>query len=323
MSTALREAVVAMDRLGRDRRPFVFLFDFELVAPFVVPLEEAAAHGLLIDFPSFRNHDLPPRRPSAFIFRPSFLPYEDYLRAFDIVRQAQTRGESYLLNLTFPTPLETDLDLPDFFRAAQAPYKLLLKDRFVVFSPETFVTIRDNTIRTFPMKGTCPAAEGAARLLDDPKETAEHITVVDLLRNDLSRVGTATRVEAFQTVTTVRTHRGDILQTHSVIAADLPADWPDHPGSIITELLPAGSVSGAPKRRTLELIRQAEGHPRGYYTGIAGVFDESSLESAVLIRYIEKTPEGLFYRSGGGITVYSDPATEYRELQEKVYAPFA
>jgi para-aminobenzoate synthetase component 1 len=84
-------------------------------------------------------------------------------------------------------------------------------------------------------------------------------------------------------------------------------------------LLPAGSISGAPKKRTLEIIREAEGEPRGYYTGVFGIFDGQNLDSAVMIRFIEQSEKGLLYRSGGGITNLSQPEAEYQEMLDKVY----
>ena len=86
-------------------------------------------------------------------------------------------------------------------------------------------------------------------------------------------------------------------------------------------LLPAGSVSGAPKSRTLEIIRSAEQSDRGYYTGVCGYFDGQNLDSAVMIRFIEQIGNGFYYRSGGGITAQSNLHAEYLEAIDKVYVP--
>jgi para-aminobenzoate synthetase component 1 len=86
--------------------------------------------------------------------------------------------------------------------------------------------------------------------------------------------------------------------------------------------LPAGSISGAPKKKTIEIIRQAEITERGYYTGIFGIFDGSALDSGVMIRFIEQKNDQMIFRSGGGITVNSQPEQEYREMIDKVYVPF-
>ncbi len=85
--------------------------------------------------------------------------------------------------------------------------------------------------------------------------------------------------------------------------------------------MPAGSISGAPKQKTLEIIRKAEYQDRGYYSGICGVFDGNNLDSGVMIRYIENQHGSTYYRSGCGITSMSDLHVEYQEMIDKVYLP--
>ena len=175
------------------------------------------------------------------------------------------------------------------------------------------------------MKGTLPAdqPDARARLLADPKEEAEHYTIVDLLRNDLSLVAKRVRVDRFRYVEEIATHRGPLLQASSEISGELLPDWPDTLGEWFFRLLPAGSVSGAPKKKTVEIIREVEGQPRGFYTGVAGIFDGKTLDSTVLIRFIEQTADGLYFRSGGGITFQSDARAEYDELLAKIYVPIS
>jgi para-aminobenzoate synthetase component 1 len=198
------------------------------------------------------------------------------------------------------------------------------KDRFVVFSPESFVRIKDGVISSFPMKGTIDAGLPDARevLLNNAKELAEHNTIVDLIRNDLSIMAKQVRVERFRYIDTIRTNFKDLLQVSSEIAGVLETGYASRIGDILFSMLPAGSVSGAPKKRTLEIIREAEVSPRGYYTGVMGRFDGRDLDSGVMIRFIEQTPKGLVFRSGGGITCFSDPRSEYNEMVDKVYVPF-
>ena len=90
---------------------------------------------------------------------------------------------------------------------------------------------------------------------------------------------------------------------------------------ILLGMLPAGSICGAPKAKTVSIIQEVEQGPRGYYTGIFGYFDGENLDSAVNIRYLEKKDGQLLYRSGGGITFLSDLESEYKELIEKIYVP--
>jgi len=88
-------------------------------------------------------------------------------------------------------------------------------------------------------------------------------------------------------------------------------------------LLPAGSITGAPKNKTVEIIRSTETYERGFYTGVFGVFDGCNMDSAVMIRFIERTPEGYVYKSGGGITAFSKVEDEYNEILEKIYVPIS
>ena len=114
-------------------------------------------------------------------------------------------------------------------------------------------------------------------------------------------------IERFSYIDNITTDRGAILQVSSEIKGELPENYSSYLGDIILKLLPAGSISGAPKKSTLNIISEAEGEKRGFYTGIFGFFDGKTLDSAVTIRYIEKDSDGQFYyRSGGGITVISD-----------------
>jgi para-aminobenzoate synthetase component 1 len=129
------------------------------------------------------------------------------------------------------------------------------------------------------------------------------------------------RVKRFRYIDKIITHESELLQVSSEITGELPKNYGENIGSIIMKLLPAGSICGAPKQKTLEIIKEAENDDRGYYTGIFGIFDGINLESAVMIRYLEQKDDKLIYRSGGGITALSNASDEYQELIDKVYVP--
>jgi para-aminobenzoate synthetase component 1 len=246
-----------------------------------------------------------------------------YKNAFDLAQENIRLGNSYLLNLTFPTSVETDASLEEIFRISTAKYKLLYKNEFVVFSPETFVRIAGGIISSNPMKGTIqgsvPDAENT--ILNDEKEMAEHNTITDLIRNDLSIVAENVTVRRFRYVERIRSGDGELLQVSSEITGTLGKDYRSRLGEIITGMLPAGSVTGAPKRETVRIIKECEKYDRGWYTGIFGVFDGKDLDSAVMIRYIENNSGKLTFKSGGGITSLSDARKEYDELIAKVNIP--
>ncbi len=312
-----------MNDWGKRRIPFLFVIDFEMDHPLVIPLSEIDPTHIQYDVNGVSNSPKTGEPPPHLVFECYPLTYSEYLRAFNLVQYHLHAGDTYLLNLTFPTPIITNISTQQIFNAARAPYRLWLKDRFVVFSPECFVRIENGIISSYPMKGTIaahlPGAE--AQLMENAKEKAEHATIVDLIRNDLSMVSSEVRVTQFRYIEEIQAHTGPLLQTSSHISGRLPHSYADSVGDMLFRLLPAGSISGAPKQKTVEIIRAAERQPRGYYTGVFGVFDGERLDSAVMIRYIEQTPHGLVFKSGGGITANSVAEDEYNELQQKIYLP--
>jgi Anthranilate/para-aminobenzoate synthases component I len=317
-----QDAVRLMNQLGKDGCPFFFMVDFLQQRPVVIPLGDLEAHGVRIEMGGFSNGKLCEGGKSVSV---SSMGYSNksYISQFDRVVSEIRKGNSFLVNLTCQTPISLNASLLDVFQQADARYKLLYQDRFVVFSPETFVKIEDGTISSFPMKGTIDAAlPGACEaILSNAKEKAEHCTIVDLIRNDLSLVASNVRVKRFRYIDELFTDKGSLLQVSSEITGQLPDDYGAHMGDLLFRLLPAGSITGAPKKKTVEIILDAETYDRGYYSGVFGIFDGKNLDSAVMIRFIEKTPEGYVYKSGGGITAYSNPEDEYNEMLKKIYVP--
>jgi para-aminobenzoate synthetase component 1 len=175
------------------------------------------------------------------------------------------------------------------------------------------------------MKGTIDAdiPNAEEKILSSKKERWEHNTIVDLIRNDLSIVSTHVEVSRFRYISTIKTNKRNLLQVSSEVKGKLPRNWQEEIGNILNKLLPAGSISGAPKQKTVEIIQNTEKIERGYFTGIFGVFDGENIDSAVNIRFVERRVGGLQFRSGGGITDNSDPESEYNELIDKVYVPIS
>jgi len=179
------------------------------------------------------------------------------------------------------------------------------------------------------MKGTIDARlpEAKEKLLADKKETAEHNTIVDLIRNDLSRYAKKVTVTKSRYLDLIKSRDKELYQLSSEIQGTLPEDYRNNLGDILFSMLPAGSISGAPKKKTVELIKRVEEFPRGYYTGIAGIFDGENFDSCVMIRFLEegrgKEKRQLYYRSGGGMTFQSEVEKEYQEMVDKIYLPTA
>jgi para-aminobenzoate synthetase component 1 len=237
------------------------------------------------------------------------------------VQYNENLGNSYLANLTFPVKVELNKSLREIFYGSVAKYKIWYKDQFVCFSPEIFVKIYDGFISSYPMKGTIDASiENAQELiLANEKETAEHATIVDLIRNDLSMVSNNVYVEKYRYIDKIVSKQKNLLQVSSKIVGKLSEDYNERIGDIIAAMLPAGAVTGAPKEKTIEIIKEAEKYDRGYYCGICGHFDGQNLDSGVMIRFIENINGEYYYKTGGGITVYSNAESEYEELKNKIY----
>ncbi len=307
---------------AKQRSPFFLLVDFlvqnaELYSPH--ELQEA---GIRVQFPQWRN-DTEISTTQAISLHPTPLSFEAYQQSFSQVQEQLHYGNSFLTNLTVQTPLQCVSSMHEIFTASKARYKIQYKQQWVCFSPEIFVRIQNGRISSYPMKGTIDAAIPSAIeiILQDPKETAEHYTIVDLIRNDLSRVATQVAVKRFRYIDEITTASKKLYQVSSHIEGVLPVSYREELGNILFALLPAGSISGAPKVKTLEIINNTENYERGYYTGTAFYFDGENLDSCVLIRFIEQTEKGWVYKSGGGITIYSDARKEYQEILDKIYVP--
>ncbi len=314
-------AIRQMNEWGEKGRPFFFLIDFDQQKPVVLPLEEVAEAGIRFSTPDFPDNET--ETTNEVLLEHEGYSLSSYTTQFQNVIAHLRAGDSFLVNLTCQTPVRLNIPFSQVYKEVRAKYKLLYKNEFLVFSPETFVQIQDGVISSCPMKGTLDATiPNALQILtDNPKEKAEHSTIVDLIRNDLSIVATNVQVKRFRYIEEISAGKGRLLQASSEITGQLPAGYPSRIGDILFALLPAGSVTGAPKKRTVEIICETETYQRGYYTGIFGIFDGRNLDSAVSIRFLEKTSEGTVYKSGGGITAQSDLMQEFDEMIQKIYVP--
>lgn len=321
-----REAAqTMMNELSAQARPFVFFIDFDQEQ--IIISQDPLKDELYFDFLGYRHEPIATFDiPVQFYFDIFPIPYDKYEAAFDQVMRHLKRGDSYLVNLAFPTLIHTNLTMQDIFLRSDAKFKGYIPGEFVFFSPERFIDIIDGEVSTYPMKGTIDASIPNATeiLLQDPKELAEHSTVVDLLRNDLSQVCSKVGVERFRYIDRVMSQGIELLQVSSEICGQLTLPLTGHLGDILFQMLPAGSITGAPKRKTVEIIKSVESEPRRYYTGVCGYFDGADLRTGVMIRMIQMDQHNnMYYYSGGGITAQSNPISEYQELIDKVYVPIA
>ena len=314
------QLVEQLNCLGAFAKPFLFIIDYMAENGYVIEKEKLDERFIKFQF---QQEKVTPQLATHIEWDVFPVSFEDYQHKFNYVVEQIHKGNSFLTNLTQPTEVHTNFTLHNLFELGTAKYKLWLNSLFTVLSPETFIRINNGIISSFPMKGTIDAAIPNAEemILNDPKERAEHATIVDLIRNDLSIVASGVEVKRYRYVEKITTNKQNLLQVSSEIAGELPKGFQKQLGDILFALLPAGSICGAPKAKTLEIIEAAEGYERGFYTGICGWFDGQNLDSAVMIRFIEKNGDQLFFKSGGGITSQSKIENEYEELIQKVYVP--
>jgi para-aminobenzoate synthetase component I len=322
-----------MNKLGQDNCPFLFVVDYEQKQHLVLPLDDldngkvkVSIHDKYIDFQNFESRKI----DSLPEIVNSPISFSEYNKAFEKIKSNINFGNSFLANLTVETPISTNLDFNKLIEVAHAKYKLSLFDDFVCFSPESFVSVdKEGKISSFPMKGTIDASVKHSKeiLENDAKEKYEHTTIVDLIRNDLSEICEKVWVERFRFIEKIKkSDGGSLFQMSSEVCGQLPKNWKSSIGDWLFKLLPAGSITGAPKNKTIEIIKEAEtltynNLGRGFYSGIFGIFDGNNLSSGVMIRFIEKKGSQLVYKSGGGITSRSEAQKEYQELISKIYVP--
>lgn len=322
MYTIGKDIINKMNELGQKKRPFVFLFDFGCRQARVMEWDDCGP-DLLWRTPKHSNFEPVSYDEHPIEWEIEPVSFDRYTKAFDLVQKHIHGGDSYLLNLTMPTKVKTNLTLAEIAHKSRSPYLIFLKDEFVCFSPEIFVRIEGGEISSYPMKGTIDAniPDAATLLKTNRKELAEHNTIVDLIRNDLSRIADQVEVKRFCYLDEIQSNQGKLLQMSSEITGQLDSGYHAHLGDIFAGLLPAGSITGAPKPKTVEIIEAAEQYDRGWYTGIFGVFDGENVDSCVLIRYLEQSGDNFTFKSGGGITHLSNCREEYEELIKKVYVP--
>ena len=259
---------------------------------------------------------------------------DDYARAFGRVQEQLHAGNTYEVNLTYRLTRESDLDpVTAYLRLRElnpAPYAGFLQHDvpghaawLLSSSPERYALVTaDRHLETKPIKGTTPRGATPAeddvlreRLRTEPKFRSENLMILDLLRNDLSMVcrpGTVEvpvlmEVESYRSVhQLVSTVRGRLRDDVSTVQA-------------LRALFPAGSMTGAPKLRTMAVIEEVEGSPRGVYAGAFGwLAADGRADLGVVIRSLMTAGDGTWtLGTGGGITVRSDLAEEYAESRWK------
>ena len=258
-------------------------------------------------------------------------PAAGYTAAVDLAKEQIRAGEAFqvVLSQRFETP--TTADALDVYRVLRvlnpSPYMYLLRfdDLDVVgSSPEALVKVTGGRALLHPIAGTrprgsTPEADAAlgAELLADPKERAEHVMLVDLGRNDLGRVCAAGSVDVVDFMSVER--YSHVMHIVSTVVGDVT------PGrsafDVLTACFPAGTLSGAPKPRAMEIIEELESTRRGLYGGAVGYLDfAGDLDTCIAIRTVLLRDGRAYVQAGAGIVADSDPDSEERETRSKAAA---
>jgi para-aminobenzoate synthetase / 4-amino-4-deoxychorismate lyase len=248
----------------------------------------------------------------------------DYCTRIRRIKDLIASGDTYQVNFTdrvsLPIPVAPDTAFGILSRQQPVSYGALINNGehcILSLSPELFFKTAGGRIVTRPMKGTTPRgldaqedAVAALRLQRDEKNRSEHIMIVDLLRNDLGRVCTmgSVTVEDLFSVERYET----LLQMTSTVSGELRQGLTYY--DLFKNLFPSGSITGAPKIRTMEIIRELEDRPRGIYTGAIGfIAPDGSSTFNVAIRTLVLKDGVAEMGVGGGIVADSEPSDEYRE----------
>lgn len=245
------------------------------------------------------------------------LSFEEYRLKIDEIKKYLREGESYQVNFAQEFSGEFEGDPLGLFYAmqklnpAQMAFYGELDGRVIVSnSPERLFSLRGGVLRAEPIKGTVPAGEDPSFLLRDEKSQAELTMIVDLLRNDLGRVGKNVRVPVHAAVMKL----ANVSHTYSVVEADTKAGILE----ILQSVFPGGSVTGCPKIRTMEIIERLEGFKRGAYCGCAGfVLPNGDADFNIMIRTATVAGGRVGFPAGGGILIDSEARAEYEECLAK------
>ena len=268
-----------------------------------------------------------PARQTPVVFTPNQTP-EQYQQAVARTKEYITAGDGtqMVISQRWHAPIQSHPF--DVYRALRSlnpsPYMFFLKlgdQTLIGSSPETMVRLSGNRIELRPIAGTRPRGRSeqedrrlADELLSDEKERAEHVMLVDLGRNDVGRVAERGSVQVTEYLTIERYSHVMHLVSHVVGVLRKDCDAYD----VIAATFPAGTLTGAPKLRAMEIIHELEPEPRGVYGGAVGyVGYDGNLDLAITIRTIEATPGTVAVQAGAGVVYDSDPEREYQETCQK------
>lgn len=253
----------------------------------------------------------------------------DYVKSVEVAKDHIRAGDIFQVVLSQRFEVATSASALDIYRVMRttnpSPYMYLLRFEdgvdVIGSSPEALVTVKDRTAVIRPIAGTRPRHDDpeedqrlGAELLGDAKERAEHLMLVDLARNDLGRICRPGSVDVVQFMSVAR--YSHVMHLESTVSATLDAGVA--PFDVLRAAFPAGTLSGAPKPRAMELIEELEPSRRGIYGGAVGYLDfADDIDVAIAIRTAVLRDGTAYVQAGAGIVADSDPVSEEAETRQK------
>ncbi len=273
-----------------------------------------------------------PLKKAELLSEPKFVfSKEKFFEMVSLAKENIRAGDIFQIVLSNRLKVKAKLDRLSFYRKLRSknpsPYLYYLDiDDFAIIgsSPEVMVRLTDNMILLRPIAGTRKRGENALRdlelendMINDPKEVAEHIMLVDLGRNDVGRVARAGSVKVEELMRVERYSHVMHMVSDVVGVLDKKYDMFD----LFKATFTAGTMSGAPKIKAMELIAENEGLKRGYYAGSIGYFGfDGNMDSAITIRTALIKDDEVIFQAGAGIVADSKPELEYKEVNNKLGA---
>lgn len=323
---------LAVERIEKLSKNYYLLGYIRYEAKEIFLNKEISTKIPLLYFEAYKNHKTysPKTRSNAFVKTDACLSFEQYKTAISKIKQEISNGNTYEVNYTYDYNVYTDcedFELYEYLLTRQkTPYNTFIKNEYetlLSFSPELFFELEGNNILTKPMKGTVKRGttpiedmENINFLKNDIKNRAENIMIVDLLRNDLSKIAKTGTVKA-EKLFEIETHK-TLHQMTSEITAELKEETTLY--EILEAIFPCGSITGAPKISTMEIIDSVEKGKRNIYCGAIGFLSPEKSIFSVPIRILQKqNNETHFkYRVGGAIVWNSDITDEWEETITKM-----
>lgn len=276
-------------------------------------------------YKDFEKHSPEEDSKDVFLFPRPKISFDEYKKGFEEIKSEISNGNTYEVNYTFDFEIETNYESEEiynhFLKYQKTPYNAFIKNAYeeiLSFSPELFFRKKGNKVFTKPMKGTIERGKTPEEdlkniefLKNDIKNRAENVMIVDLLRNDLGKISKTGSVKVPK-LFDIETHK-TLHQMTSEIESILNKDTTLY--EIFDAIFPCGSITGAPKISTMNIIDKVEKGKRNVYCGAIGIIHEDFCEFSVPIRILQKqnNKTNYTYRAGGAIVWDSEVVNEWKE----------